>query len=504
MRTNKKRFITVLVTLLMVSMVTFPVSAASTVKVELGSASTFAVLAGSGITNTGTTTIGGDAGGNVGVYPGTSFVDTGVSMTGRVYLSDEFGIASLAQADLTTAYNDAAGRTPTVAITADLSGTTLTPGVYNSESSIAITGTLTLDAQGDPEAVFIFQAGSTLTTAPNSEVKLINGAQYCRVFWQVGSSATLGTNSKFVGHLLAFTSITANTGAVVQGQLLARNGAVTLDTNTITNGVCAAVYPPLINVVKTPSPLAITSGAGTVIYTYEVTNPGMVELSNITITDDKVSPVNYVSGDSNADDLLQTGETWIYTSAATLTETTTNSVTVTGSANGMSATDIAFATVNVSSTDYPPLINVIKTPSPLELKFGAGSVTYTYKVTNPGMVELSDVSVTDDKVSPVSYVSGDINADNLLQPGETWTYICTTTLSETTMNTATAIGSANGMTAIDMAEATVIVSTPVPVTETVTGGQLPATSTPWYNIILVGVGLVTIGIAGLIIKKKYE
>jgi len=623
MKTNKNRLISILlVTLLMAAMMTVPASAISPAKVELGATSPFAVLAGSSISNTGTTTIGGDAGGNVGLYPGSSFGATGVTMTGAAYLSDGSGVASLAQTDLTTAYNDAAGRTPTTAISADLGGTTLTSGVYNSATSIAITGTLTLDAQGDPEAVFIFQAGSTLITAANSEVKLINSARYCRIFWQVGSSATLGTNSKFVGHIFALTSITANTGAAVQGQLLARNGAVTLDSNTITNGICDApatlyvikqvvnnnsgtavaadftlhiktagvlgsdvlgspalgstlgtaytlvagnyvvsenpvagytasysgsdssgnitlapgdiktvtitnddvaatpaptddtVYPPLINVIKTPSPLAFASGEGSVTYTYKVTNPGMVTLYNVSVTDNKVSPVNYISGDVNADNRLQTSETWIYTAVTTISATTTNMATAKGSANGMTATDIAYATVAVSSTVYPPLINVIKTPSPLVLTAGAGTVIYTYKITNPGMVALSNVSITDNKVSPVNYISGDLNSDNLLQSDETWTYTCTTTLSATTTNSATAKGSANGMTAADMAFATVVVSlpvpvipepvTPVPVTTTVTGGQLPVTSTPWYNVLLAGAVFVMVGAAGWKIKKKYE
>lgn len=123
---------------------------------------------------------------------------------------------------------------------------------------MALTGTLTLDGQNNPDAVWVFQAGSTLTTAGSSVVSLINGAQPCHVFWQVGSSATFGTSTDFTGHVLALTSITATTGATFKGQLLARNGAVTLDTNTITNDVCAAVVtpsatPPVVTPSATPS-----------------------------------------------------------------------------------------------------------------------------------------------------------------------------------------------------------------------------------------------------------
>ena len=216
--------------------------------VELGTTSSFAVLAGSTITNTGPTTISGDAGGDVGLYPGTAFTgQADVTMSGAVHLADSVAIA--AKDDLVTAYNDAAGRTPVTTIPTELGGTTLTPGIYAStDGTFQITGTLTLDAQGDPNGVFIFKTASTLITASNSKVSIINSARYCRIFWQVGSSATLGTNSNFVGHIFALTSITANTGATVQGQLLARNGAVTLDTNTITNGICetTVVTPPVV------------------------------------------------------------------------------------------------------------------------------------------------------------------------------------------------------------------------------------------------------------------
>lgn len=390
---HRKLLISIVLTLVLVMTFIIPASAAAPAKVELGSTSTYAVLAGSTITNTGATIINGDAGGDIGLYPGTAFTGLAdVTLSGAAHLAD--AAAGTAKDDLVTAYNDAASRTPTTAIVADLGGTTLTAGVYNTASSIGITGTLTLDAQGDPEAVFIFQAGSTLTTAPNSTIVLINGARYCRTFWQVGTSATLGTNSVFVGHIFSMMSITVNTGAMVQGQLLARNGAVTLDNNTITNGFCAVavIAAPMISISKTAEPLALTAAGG--------------------------------------------------------------------------------------------------------------SVTYTYVVTNPGLIELSNVRVTDDKLSPVTYVSGDVNLDMQLQPGETWIYTGITTLSTTTTNIATAVGSANGMTVTDSATATVVVAPPV--VGTVTGGQLPATATPWYTILLLGAGLILLGVVGFKLQKTHE
>jgi len=204
--------------------------------VDLGTATSFAVLAGTTITNTGSTTITGD----VGLYPGTSI--TGFppgTIFGTTHATD--AVAQQAETDLVTAYNDAVGRTPATTVPGGLlGGLTLVPGVYTSASSLDLTGTLTLDAQGDTNAVFIFQMGSTLTTASNSSVVLINGAQACNVFWQVGSSATLGTGSTFPGTIMALISITATTGVVVNGRLLAITGAVTLDTNTITVSICSA------------------------------------------------------------------------------------------------------------------------------------------------------------------------------------------------------------------------------------------------------------------------
>ncbi|MHB9003570.1 MAG: ice-binding family protein, partial [Coriobacteriia bacterium] len=229
----------------------------------------------------------------------------------------------------------------------DLGGLTLGPGVYDTGGVISITGTLTLDAQGDPDAVFIFKSTATLITASASRVQLINGARFCRVFWVVPSSATLGTDSTFVGHIFALTDIHAQTGAEVEGQLLARNGEVTLDTNVITNEICAPAR--IIHVTKTASPSSLPAGPGSVRYTYLVTNPGTVELSDVTVTDNKISAVTYASGDGNSDGILQPGETWTYTAIARLSATTTNVVTATGIGAGIATTDTASATVAVGT-----------------------------------------------------------------------------------------------------------------------------------------------------------
>ncbi|MEX2651702.1 MAG: ice-binding family protein [Acidimicrobiia bacterium] len=165
-------------------------------------------------------------------------------------------VAQQAQADLTAAYLNAAGRPINATTTADLSGLTLVGGVYEgpSQGALSLTGTLTLDGEGDPNSVFIFQTDSTLITGSGSVVSLINGAQECNVFWQVGSSATLGTGSTFVGNILALTSISVTTNVTVHGRALAQTGAVTLDDDTFTQPLCD---------LSTPTTTTTASGATT-------------------------------------------------------------------------------------------------------------------------------------------------------------------------------------------------------------------------------------------------
>ena len=201
--------------------------------VKLGSDASFSVLAGSTVTNTGPTTMFGD----LGLDPGSS-VTGAPHVLGQMHIDD--GVAIQAKSDLVTGFNDAAGRPSTQLASADLSGQSFTPGVYNAPSSLLFSaGGMTLNAQGNPNAVFIFKVGSSITTGSATAILLINGAQACNVFWQVGASVTLGTNSTFAGTVMAQTTITAQTGAKLDGRLLARSGAVNLDTNTITTSACS-------------------------------------------------------------------------------------------------------------------------------------------------------------------------------------------------------------------------------------------------------------------------
>lgn len=802
--------------------------------VNLGSADNFAVLAGSGITDTTPSVITGD----VGLSPttGAAIGLTAGEVTGTIYAVDAAGpaggagnnpaLVGGAKTALTTAYNDAVAQAADSQV-GDLGGQTLVAGVYednNAPDSMAITaGTkiLTLDGQNNPNAVFIFKSGSTLVTAAGSEVRLMNGAQACNVFWQVTSSVTLGVGSIFIGNILADDSITDNGGSTVQGRLLASTGAVTLNNTTVTKAGCApalhlrklvtldnggtalitnwnltatgtggsptnltgatpvdsgstfeadtytlaesggpagytastyscvkngggavvsntitlvagdtatctitnndqapsltlnkiainddtgiaveadwtvtatgptsisgpgaagsadvvsgptfsagtytlsesvgpagyaasswscvknggvpaigasiilglndtatctitnddtlpgalpatinvvktvindngqskivsdfplfvngslvisgatnvfaapAAYvitettdshytqtfsgdcdatghlnlaagqdkvciitnndiapvvvppsggggggggfsapvpvPPLIDVVKVPSPLALPGGAGPVTYTYTLRNIGTVPVINITMVGDSCAPIILVSGDSNSNGILEVNETWVHTCSTTLMATHTNTVVATGWANGLTTTDIASATVVVGAPIVPPLIHVIKVPNPVTLPVGGGMVTYTKTITNPGAVPLSNVRLTDDKCSPVNYVSGDTNSDTKLDLTETWIYTCRTNLTHTTTNTVIAAGEANGLTARDFAIATVVVAMAIPISAIPglpNAGVAPSQS--FFGWLVLVVAMISILFFVYRFQKKYE
>jgi Ice-binding-like/Putative Ig domain len=260
-------------------------------QISLGTAQNFGVLGGSTVTNTGATTVNG----NVGVSPGSAVTGfpPGIVSGGSIHSND--AVAMQAQNDLTTAYNNIASTPCTVDLTGqDLGGLTLTPGVYCYTSTAQLTGALTLDGLGNPNSLFLFKIGSALTTATGSSVTMVNnGGSSCnRVFWQVGSSATIGTGSTFLGDILALTSVTLTTGANTAGRALARNGAVTLDTNHV--NTCGVQVCPIITVnpatlpdgsVGTAYNQSVLASGGTNPYTYSVSSgalPPPLLLNNAT------------------------------------------------------------------------------------------------------------------------------------------------------------------------------------------------------------------------------
>lgn len=246
--------------------------------VGLGTAASFAVLAGTpAVTNTGPTTVTGD----LGISPAAAVTGfpPGI-VNGTIHAAD--AVALQAKNDLVLAYSDAASR-PATATHGTLGGLTLVGGVYNAGGvTLGLSGTLTLDGQNDPNSVWIFQATSDLVTASSSSVSFINGAQPCNVFWQVTSSATLGSGSTFAGTILALTSITMNSTVSLNGRALARNGGVTLIDDSITRSTCAAAATP--SPATTAAPTPTTTPAATPHATPAATRSPAPAMSNLPST----------------------------------------------------------------------------------------------------------------------------------------------------------------------------------------------------------------------------
>lgn len=459
--------------------------------VDLGTADDFAVLADTAISDAAPI---GVITGDVGLGPTSGGVSiTGLTsgqVSGTIYAMDAAGPdggagndpARINQAkdDLTAAYNDANGQLPTTLVgDGDLGGgETLTPGVYSEDStpdSLAITGQLTLDGGGDPNAVFIFQSDSTLITASNSEIILINGAQSCNVFWQVGSSATLGTNSVFAGTILALTSITDSGGSTVDGRLLARNGAVSLNNTDITVSTCAPALVLQKTVTNDNSGTALAS-AWTLTATGTGGSPtnlsGTTPVdSDVTFSDATFQADTYTLAESGGPSgytastysCTKNGGSAVVSNSITLVDGDSAICTITNDDTGLPVSAATASSDEDSDEDEDDVaIKVTKTADPSALYSGPGSVTYTYQVTNEGDVPLRHVSVKDNKCSPVTFVSGDSNNNSRLGVDEKWIFTCTKTVSQTETNKATARGSAseNGEFVHDTDKATVAVSVP--------------------------------------------
>lgn len=236
----------------------------------------------------------------------------------------------------------------------------------------------------------------------------------------------------------------------------------TVSAQTDSNSV---LYVPLIGLSSAPDPLTLPSGGGRVTYNYAVKSfLHEVPLTDIQVVDNKCSPVKFISGDDNNDSLLDSTETWRYICSTKISKTTESTATATGIANNVTATHKAYATVVVGSSNPPPLVNIVnitKIADSLQLPDGGGEFTYTYKVNNPGVVPLSDVTVTDDKCNAMSGKLGDTNANNLLDTNEVWIYSCMTMLTQSTTHRINVTAFANGLEAISNDTFTVNVVNPI-------------------------------------------
>jgi hypothetical protein len=631
------------------------VHAAGPLPVDLLSITTnnFAVLARTTITDVSTSSITG----NVGLSGGTGFAIkpscSELTGTNKIYDVDgtyaggfDSNVSCLmagpganktlvdnAVLDMGTAYGDAAGRTLPDGTNLgagvsdkDIGGLTFAPGLYKWDNSVLINSDVSLS--GGASDVWIFQIAGDLSvdskgTIPlGIKVLLSGGAKAENIFWQVGggTGATLGTYSTFNGTILSAKQVVLLTGAVLNGRALAdsqvvlqkntinsspvslatlhviklvvneshtaipsdfsihvKNGGIDVSgsptagvsspgtsyslaagsyavseninslytqsfsgtgcdssgnvsllagddkTCTVVNTDIPIVVPsgliggsnmvvPLIGILKVPSPLALSSASSSVTYNYTVWNVGGRQaLTDVSVVDDKCSPVTLLSGDLNSDKKLDPSESWKYRCTTTLLKTTTNTAIATGhSDDGLNQTAIATAVstvvVGVPSPLLPntgglvaPLINIVKVPSRLTpFPYGGGNVMYSYRVTNIGVVAIHDVVVTDDKCSPVSKPFGDTNNNNLLDAGEVWSYACQTKVIVSTKNTATVEGKANGFSAIGYAFATVLVATPsLPNT-----GFPPETNNILLNSALFASVLILLSISVAVVLRK--
>ena len=503
MNRTLKRSISIVAALTIIYVVVPPSISAAATRVDLLTAAPFGVLAPT-ITNTGPTTVTGTAGSLYGGFGGptpTGFGGVGNGTAGALHDNDLLAQGALASA--ATAYGNALAELPLVSHVL-VPSETLTPGAYDIGTLALLSGSLTLNGNGDPNAVFVFTAGSSLTTASASTVLLTNGAQACNVFWQVTSSATLGTNSTFVGHIVALSSITATTGATINGSLIARTGAVTLDHNTIVNNGCAAAAvvtsPVQTSRVDSVTPAdCVTSGPTTVTlngsFPEKIVNlsvNGVIAAAGtwtqtatkIVITTTPVKTGAVLIQLYNGSVPLLAIQSFICAPAATtvipivvptvptVTTGTIHVIKIVNNTYGGTATPGDFTlTLRHHGTD------VVGSPAA-----GVGGTGRIY-ILAPGTYVLGEqVSTTFPNYIESFDIVGVASQDVVLHAGEDLT-----------------ITQTNNQLPPLVAPVTTPTVTPTP-PATITGGTLPKTGSPWFNLLLIGVAAMVLG--GLVLGLK--
>ena len=341
---------------------------------SLGSASTYGVLGSTYTNTTAGTTINGDVGFTTGpaVAPLGTHTNYGVGAPYATAGGNQ-GSALSTLASQACTFTFAPGAINLSTDTTHGAIGVYVPGVYCSTGAMNVGGPLTLSGSG----TYIFRPAGALTSTAGAIVTLA-GASSCDVFWTPTQATTLAANTTFVGNIIDNAGVTTGANTILNGRALAFGGTVTTDTNTITVPSCSApvtttttttttvLVPPLISITKVPTLLSLLpAGGGSVQFDYAVSNPGTVAMSNITAVDNKCSPVNYVSGDTNNNAMLEVGEVWHYRCTANVTQTTTNIATATGQANGFTATATADANVVVNAAAIvvtPPVVPLVVLP----------------------------------------------------------------------------------------------------------------------------------------------
>ena len=451
--------IKLLKTLIAVILFTIPVMGFGQIAPDLKSAGDFGVLAGTAISFNGPVTV--INGMDVGLYPGNLSSITGnyEVNNGRVIAADSPDPAPAellkAKQDLSDAYDFAAGQTPTHPdISGDQGGITLFPGVYKSTSTLSIAnGNLTLDAQGNEDAIWIFQITSDFTTigggpfpsGSGGNVILINGAKADNVYWQIGGSATIGNYTDFKGNILAHTSITMNSNSEIEGRVLAMNAAVTFEGGSTMNEPA----DPQLAVSKTADETQDVEEGQTITYTYIVTNDGNVTFSDITLVDEHEGTGSFVQPvlTQGIATSLAPGESLTYEATYVITQDDidnqvpiTNLATATGIYNGVEYTDTDGE--SVTPKEDAPSIAVTKSADPQTYGMAGDQITYTILVENTGNVTIIDIDVVDDLTGDTWFIAS-------LESGESQTFTALYVITQDDVDAGSVENeaSANGTTA---------------------------------------------------------